>query len=276
LNCRRRPPVAFAPLQGPSRTGPCRSLTRPTVPLLGFRSLQRLRQNGSGSPGLSSPGTFRLRSFYSPGVLLPIPPPTHFSEWSALGILPSGLCTSRSATSPFGDACLPGVSRGRRHRPRSDTDGTVSRRGPWFPRVLTARSPSRLRSKREPASTTGRSSPAMGRSPLGFHPPWGLSPPPTQRGQMPHPPPSSFPPARSLAGPCRRRSTAFRLSAEVAFSLSRVPALPRFLPLAASPIWNVRSRWVIDSPKPRGSVSLPLPGFFCETVAPTGARRGCL
>jgi hypothetical protein len=193
-----------------------------------------------------------------------------------LGFSLQGFVLPRAAAIPFRRPMPSWRFTSQRQRPRPMTAGAVSRRGPWFPRVLTARSPSRLCSARGARIHRVAVRPCDGSEPSWVSASLGSSPPPKQHGQMPHPPPSSFPPARSLAGPCRRRSTAFRLSAEVAFSLSRVPALPRFLPLAASPIWNVRSRWVIDSPKPRGSVSLPLPGFFCETVAPTGARRGCL
>jgi hypothetical protein len=169
------PPPSSRGLRSPpgGSTGPlpCRPLTRPTVPLLGFRSLQRIRGNGSGSPGLTSPGTLRLRSSDSLGVFLPIPPPTHISEWSALGIFPSGLCTSCTATPSFESACLPGVSRSHRHRPRSMDRWSCRSPRSMESRFPTARPPSRRCSMQEPVSTTGRSSPAMGRSPLGFHPP---------------------------------------------------------------------------------------------------------
>jgi hypothetical protein len=153
-----------------------------------------------------APSAFGVRN--SLGVFLPIPPPTHLSGWSALGILPSGLFTSPRSRVPFRRPLPSWRFTSQQQRPRPMTAGAVSRQGPWFPRVLTARSPSRLCSVRGARIHRVAVRPCDGSEPSWVSASLGSSPPPKQHGQMPYPPPSGFAPTRSLAGPGLRCPTA--------------------------------------------------------------------
>jgi len=81
---------------------PCAPVSRRTVPLMGFVSLQRTPARRSRSTReVQLPARVRLQSFYSLDALLPFGPPRSFLIEVARGIHPSGLCSSQGSRRRF-------------------------------------------------------------------------------------------------------------------------------------------------------------------------------
>lgn len=173
LNYRRHPLVALASLQGLHRKGPARSpqgeteLSLSRVSFPSAHTEEWIRLTRAFLTRHLPPSEFETPvAAFSPSRLPPV-----FQSGALVGFTLQGFLTSRVAASPFGDRCLHGVSRATDTVLGRWIDGTAYHLGPWHPWLQAARPPSRLCSTREPVSIAKRLSLAMGRNPLGFHPP---------------------------------------------------------------------------------------------------------